>query len=143
MRDARRDCCVTLPGAAILLSPWADLEVVGNSSEPGAIDDPLCNRPELRAMALEYAPADELANPLVSPLHGDLAGLPPCLIQVGAREALLDDATRLAHKLRAAGVSVELDQAKDLIHVFQQFVPTAPEAIAAVDKLGSFIRNTT
>jgi len=138
-----RDAGVTLPAAAILLSPWIDLEATGDSSEPGVIDDPICRREELRAMAEQYAPGDKLADPLLSPLQCDLAGLPPCLIQVGTREALLDDATRLADRLQAAGVSVELEQAQDLIHVYQQFVPSAPETVAAVEQLGSFIRNAT
>lgn len=48
-----------------------------------------------------------LTHPYVSPLFGDLAGLPPLLIQAGDAEVLRDEITLLAHKAAMAGVKVE------------------------------------
>ncbi|MEM7016771.1 MAG: alpha/beta hydrolase [Pseudomonadota bacterium] len=84
-----------------------------------------------------YAAAD-LRNPLAAPLHGDLKGLPPLLLQVGTREVLLSDSTRFADKARAAGVDVTLEIEDGLIHVWHMF-PDIPEAQSAIERIGAFI----
>jgi acetyl esterase/lipase len=76
----------------------------------------------------------------VSPLHADLSGLPPLLVQVGTAETLLDDSVRLAERARAAGVDVRLEAWDDLVHVFQAFAPVVPEAVEAIDGIGAFVR---
>jgi acetyl esterase/lipase len=91
----------------------------------------------LRSSGRDYAAA-ELRNPLASPLHGDPAGLPPLLLQVGTREILLSDSTRFADKARGAGVDVTLEVEEGLIHVWQMF-PDVPEAQDAVIRIGEFI----
>lgn len=137
-----RDEGLPLPACGICLSPWFDLVGTGASSEPGAVDDPLVSREGLEGMANAYA-AGRLDNPLVSPLYGDVSGLPPLLIQVGTRESLLDDSTRMAEKLDTAGVRFTLEQEIGLIHVWHQFAPNAPESIAALDRIGRFVRAQT
>ncbi len=126
-----------LPACAVGLSPWTDLEGTGPTAEPGAVDDPMIAPEGLRATGRQYAAAD-LRNPLAAPLHGDLAGLPPLLLQVGTREILLSDSTRFADKARSAGVDVTLEVEEGLIHVWQIF-PDVPEAQAAVERIGTFI----
>ena len=130
-----------LPGAAVCLSPWVDLTQTAPSYERCADADPMVSRAGLDLMAKAYLgetdPRSELASPLFA---GDLGGLPPVLIEVGDREVLLDDATRLADGLRAAGGNVTLTVWPELIHVFQAFpaalIPEADRSIAAV---GSFL----
>ena len=139
---ALRDARIALPACGICLSPWLDLVGTGASAQPGAVDDPMVTREALETMANQYAPA-QLDHPLASPLYGDVSGLPPLLIQVGTREALLDDSTRLAAKLDSAGVNFTLEQEAGLIHVWQQFAPNAPESISAVERLGKFVRTRT
>lgn len=63
-----------------------------------------------------------LTHPYVSPLFGDLTGLPPLLIQAGDAEVLRDEITLLAHKASLAGVSVEHEIFEDCVHVFQAFL---------------------
>lgn len=139
---ALRDEGVALPACAVCLSPWVDLEGKGESAQPGAVDDPIVSLEMLREMANQYA-AGQLTHPLASPIHGDLSGLPPLLIQVGMREALLDDSVRLADKLDTARVHFTLEQEVGLIHVWQQLAPAAPETKSALDRLGKFIRAQT
>lgn len=91
----------------------------------------------LRSTGREYAAAD-VCHPFASPLLGDLAGLPPLLLQVGTREILLSDSTRFAEKARAAGVDVTLQVEEGLIHVWHVF-PDVPEAQIAVERVGEFI----
>jgi acetyl esterase/lipase len=73
-------------------------------------------------------------------LHADLAGLPPLYVQVGTAETLLDDATRIAERARAASVQIELEPFEDLVHVFQAFAPHVPESLEAIEKLGAFLK---
>ena len=126
-----------LPACAVALSPWTDLEGTGPTAVPGAVDDPMLTPEGLRSSGLHYA-APDLRHPFAAPLHGDLAGLPPLLLQVGTREILLSDSTRFAEKARAAGVDVTLEMEEGLIHVWQMF-PEVPEAKSAVQRIGAFI----
>jgi acetyl esterase/lipase len=92
----------------------------------------------LRDMGKLYA-ATALRNPLAAPLYGNYKGLPPLLIQVGTREILLDDSTRVADKARAAGVPVRLEIEEGAPHVWQA-TPHLPEATDAVRRIGAFVR---
>ncbi len=136
---ALRDAGDPLPAAGVCMSAWTDLEGLGASAQPGAIDDPLLQLAGLREMASRYA-AQALRNPLASPVHGSYRGLPPLLLQVGTREILLDDSTRVADRARAAGVEVTLEKWDGLIHVWQLFGSEIPESQQAVQAIGDFLR---
>jgi acetyl esterase/lipase len=81
------------------------------------------------------------ADPEVSPLRGDLANLPPTLIQVSEAEMLLDDARRYVNKARAAGSPARLQSWAGLLHVWQIFNPEVPEAVGAFAEIGKFVRS--
>ena len=87
-----------------------------------------------------YAGDAALDHPLVSPLYADLAGLPPLLMQVGDAEVLLDDTTRVGEKVKAAGGNVTVEVEPEAFHVYQYVGPTMPEAAAAIERIGAFIR---
>ena len=104
----------------------ADLADVGSRGD-GRIDDVVLfyatddspARWRWRSSSCSSATATAI-DPYAAPLHGDLAGLPPLLIQVGDAEVLLDDAVRLADNAFAeAGVDVTLEVWPEMIHVFQ------------------------
>jgi acetyl esterase/lipase len=140
---ALRDAGHPLPVAGFCLSPWVDLECSGETMTTKADVDPMVGKDGLTEMAAAYAGDHELRHPLVSPLHADLSGLPPLLIQVGTAETLLDDAVRLADRARNAGMDVRLEAWDDLVHVFQAFAPMVPEAVEAIDGIGRFVRERT
>ncbi|MEE3327563.1 MAG: alpha/beta hydrolase [Myxococcota bacterium] len=137
---ALRDADEPLPEAAILLSPWVDLEGVGESMTTRAEADPMVARDGLLKMAAFYLNGESARNPLAAPLHADLSRLPPLYIQAGTAETLLDDATRIEEKARKSGVPTEMDLYPDLIHVFQAFAPHVPESVEAIKKLGAYLR---
>jgi epsilon-lactone hydrolase len=137
---ALRDGGDPLPAGGFCLSPWVDLECAGETFDTKADVDPMCSREGLSEMAAAYAGGHALRSPLVSPVHADLAGLPPLLIHVGTAETLLDDSVRLAERARAAGVEVHLEAWDDLVHVFQAFAPMVPEAVEAIDGIGRFVQ---
>jgi len=135
-----RDDGVTLPAAAVMLSPWTDLAQTGDSIKLKAAEDPFLSPEELDFDANLYRADDNVKNPLISPLYANLDGLPPMLIHVGTAEILLDDAVRFAERAEAAGVEVALDIWPDMVHVFQAFAIVAPESRDAIEKIGAFIK---
>jgi monoterpene epsilon-lactone hydrolase len=136
-----RDAGLPAPFAAVLMSPWTDLAVTGQSSVDKAGIDPALTAPALRTRARDYLGDLDPAAAVVSPIHADLTGLPPLLIQVGSHEILLDDATRLAAKAAADDVAVTLDVTPQVPHVFQAFAGLLDEGGEALDRAAAFLRD--
>jgi len=137
---AIRDAKLPLPGAGACLSPWVDLEGIGESMTTKASVDPIVQKPGLLQMAAAYLGGKDPRTPLAAPLYADLSGLPPLLIQVGTAETLLDDASRLAERARKAGVTVSYEPWDSMIHVWHLFAPMLDEGQQAIDRIGEFVR---
>ena len=135
-----RDAGDPLPAAGVLLSPWLDLEGVGESAITRAEIDPWITIPRLSASGQVYLNGADPHHPLAAPVYADLRGLPPLLIHVGDHEVLLDDSTRLATNAKAAGVDVTLDIWPEMWHVWHAFAAYLPEGRAAIEQVGIFIR---
>ena len=135
-----RDQNIPLPGAAILLSPWADLTHTSDSMDSRAEEDPMVSRESLNMMADMYLAGADRKNPEASPVFADLTGLPPMLIQVGTAEVLLDDSRLLAKNAKAAGVDVTLQEWEEMVHVFPHYAPIISDGKKAIDQMGDFIR---
>ena len=94
----------------------------------------MIQKPYLLELARAFAGDRDLGDPLISPQHADLAGLPPLLIQVGSEETLLDDAVTLAGRAGAAGVAVTLEVWPEMIHAFPMFFPRVAASRRATDR---------
>jgi acetyl esterase/lipase len=140
---AIKEAKLAMPAAAVCLSPWVDLELTGPSMTSKAAVDHLVRKEELAGHAKRYLGGRDPRTPLASPLHADLGGLAPMLIQVGTAEILLDDANRLAERARSSGVQVTLDVGEDMIHVWSSFASVLDEGQHAIDRIGEFIRAHT
>ncbi len=140
---ALRDAGEPLPAAAVCLSPWVDMEALGESMTTNAAVDPMIQREAVLEGAKAYLGGADPRTPLAAPLHADLTGLPPLLIHVGSSETLLDDSTRLAERAKSAGVDVSLEVWDEMIHVFQFMAAMLPEGQQAIDRIGEFIRQRT
>jgi monoterpene epsilon-lactone hydrolase len=138
-----RDDGVSLPGAAVALSPWTDLALTGPSLRLNSAADPMLSGGDPSLFVGDYLQGADPRTPYASPLYGDPSGLPPTLIQVGSDEVLLDDAVRMADRMRTAGCQVELEIWPRMPHVWQVFVPLIPEARRAIERTGSFVRERT
>ncbi len=132
-----------VPAAGVCVSPWVDMEGLGESMETRAEADPMIVREGLLLSAKTYLGGADPRAPLAAPLYADLRGLPPLLIQVGDAEVLLDDSTRLAGVAREAGVKVQMDVWDDMIHVWPLFAPILPEGKQAIAQAGEFIKKHT
>ena len=134
-----RDSGAPLPCAVALLSPWCDLALTGDSIEGNEATDPQSSTQLLSDMARAYLGSADPTTPLASPLYADLRGLPPVLIQVGDAEMLLDDGRRLFARAQSHGVDATCETWQDMFHVWHALGPALPEAVDALEHLGSWL----
>ncbi|HEY0745811.1 MAG TPA: alpha/beta hydrolase [Steroidobacteraceae bacterium] len=126
--------------AAVTFSAWTDVSnsapsLISNQNEQlGAV------KSVVDYFSLEYLQGADPADPFASPLFGNLADLPPLLMQVSTTELVTDDSLRFAEKVRIAGGSVTLQTWEGVVHVWQGYVPHLPEANDALELAGKFIR---
>lgn len=133
-----RDLGLPLPVGAILISPWTDLTGSGESNVSLQEEDVLLDWENLAECACDYAGAESLEHPWVSPLFGDFHGLPDTLILVGDAEILRDDSTRLAERMQEDGVKVDLWIEPFMGHVYPAYA-ALPEANRAIKMIADFI----
>ncbi len=136
-----RDRGITLPAGAILLSPSTDLARTDTSYFANGATDPILADSGVFWWGAAYAAGTDFANPKISPICADLAGLPPLLVQISTSEMLYSEARRFADKAEKAGVDVTLEAWDDMPHVFQQFgLHYLKESEEALAHIGAFIR---
>lgn len=104
------------PASVVAVSPWVDLTASGESYEFNREKDPSMTRELLDSFADYYT--EDRENPLVSPLLGDLQGMPPSLIFVGGDEILLSDSQNLHRKLLESGCRSQLVVTPDRWHAY-------------------------
>lgn len=134
--------------AAVALSPSTDVTMTSPSLRSNVATDPMLGPGFGKLLALpqillwwmnwlsnRIRPCD----PRVSPLRGDLAGLPPVLVHASEAEMLLDDARRYVAKAQAAGSPVELQTWPWMVHVWHIFSPELPEAEEAFENIAEFL----
>ena len=138
-----RDQDLPLPACGVCISPWVDMEGLGESMNSRASLDPMVQREGLVGMADTYLNGADPRTPLAAPLYADLNGLPPLLIQVGTSETLYDDSTRLAERAEAAGVETCFESWEEMIHVWHLFAPMLDEGQRAIERIGEFVRAQT
>jgi len=138
---AIREAGLAQPGCGWCISPWVDMEAVGETMTSRAAADPTVQRAGLLDMAKLYLGAADPRSPLAAPIYADLTGLAPLFVQVGACEILLDDALRLAKVAGAADVRVDLQIWPEMIHVWHLFHPELKAGLRAIEAGGAFVRS--
>jgi monoterpene epsilon-lactone hydrolase len=136
---AARDAALPLPGALALYSPAVDLANEGETVRTLA-DAPLLTPALMSLFSTFYVGQSDPKSSTISPLYANLNGLPPVLIHVGSWEILLSDSTRLADRLKAAGVPVELKTWQGMCHDWQLFAPFLDEGMASIEETARFIK---
>ena len=132
-----RDKGAPVPASLTVFSPWVDL-TQDHLYAPEC--EPVLQASWTSKAAKLYAGQESLSNPLISPIFGDLGGLPPLLIQVGSQEILLNDAERLAAAANRQDVETRLEIYNSLWHVFQVHSGQLDRATAAMEAAGTHIK---
>lgn len=140
---AIRDRGLPLPAAAVAQSPWTDLTNSGESLITNVKRDALTWRESWTIFSKYYAGDNDPKLPYISPLFGELTGLPPLLIYVGGDELLRDDSTRFVQKAKEARVDVTLIVGNGMFHCYPVCSPMFPEAKQAMEHICEFVRKHT
>lgn len=142
MALALRDRGIALPAKMVLISPWTDLTLSGETLRSLDGEDPMLTWDWVIAKTPLYVGQSDPNHPYLSPLWADFNGLPPTLVQVGTREILLSDSERLYERAREAGWDLRLQVWQDMWHDFQMLSPMLPEATLALEEIQRFVKGS-
>lgn len=134
-----RDQGLPLPACAALFSPFVDLTGSAPSIAENSEGDILVSAESVHGTRAVYLPEGDATHPYVSPLFGDLKGLPPLMMHVGGTERLLDDSLRLGRRAAMAQVMVDCKIWPNMPHVWQIFAPILSEGQASLDEAGAWL----
>ena len=143
-----------LPKGIILMSPWTDMTMSGETYKTCKDADPILTREYIATARFSFVGLNKnfdgkeknikmedngfnYADPKYSPLYAEFEGFPPVFIQVGSNEILKSDSYNMCEKLVKEGVTVTLEEYEDAWHVFQML----PFKVAsnAMDSIAKFI----
>ena len=130
---------VPMPAAAVAISPWTDLTcssasyTTKNRVSPAPLNS-------WNVFSAYYAGKHDAAHPLISPLFGDLHGLPPLLINSAVDDELFEDGEKYFLKAQAAGVDISFSRGDGMVHCYPLLAPMFREATEAMDEIVAFIR---
>lgn len=131
-----------LPGAIYTGTPWSDVTKTGDSYYINeGIDHTLITVDGIvGAAAIAYAGGeDNLKNPLVSPIYGELEGFPPAYLVTGTRDLFLSNTARLHTKLREAGVEADIIVVEGMSHGDYVFYHKLPESKLVYAEMNKFL----
>ena len=122
------------PGELILLSPWLDITMsnplITNKLEKR---DKILSVDFLIKAGKLWVGEDDPKSCLVSPINGDLEGLPPITIFTGTYDLLYPDAQKLHEKLKSIGGKSELKVYDKMLHDFSIF--PIPEGAQVIEEI--------
>jgi acetyl esterase/lipase len=136
-----RDDGVPLPAGCVAFSPSLDMTISGESHRTRAKADPCTPKGMTETYYDYYVGGGDPRHPYVSPLFGDLTGLPPIMIHVGNDEVLRDDAVSFGERADSYGVDVRVKVWKGMFHCFPLLAPMFEEATEAMKQVSTFIRH--
>lgn len=141
-----RDRGEALPVAVFSMSPLLDFSMSGASHGFNLYRDPLFGKPRnwlpkepVEKKTLRYMGKSDPFEPYLSPLYGDLHGLPPMLLQTGTWEILLSDTVDFADKARRSGVDARASLYDGMPHYFQSMYNYLPESRRAWREIKEFL----
>ncbi|HUJ02983.1 MAG TPA: alpha/beta hydrolase [Rhizomicrobium sp.] len=129
------------PAALVCLSPVTDLAEPAPSHADNMESDAMFDPRMFPSVPAAYCPGGDVLNPLISPLRGDVSGLPPTLFQCSREEMLRDDSVRMAERMRAAGIEATLEVWPKVFHVWQVAADVLPEGREAINNIAAFLNH--
>lgn len=137
-----RELGLPQPATGVLLSPWADLEGIGESNIKFDVKTSVINNPALIFHGQIYAGDADLRDPYISPIYADYTGIAPLYVVASRHELIYDDSVRLVEKADKDGVVVTFDTYPHVMHVWQTFDMLLPEARQSIKEIGNYIKAT-
>jgi epsilon-lactone hydrolase len=138
---ALRDRGIALPAALGLISPWADLAIDIDGMRP-VLRDPLILPSMCREWAPRYTGSSDPRLPGISPVYGDMTGLPPIVMQTAGDDPISADAAKIEIACATSKTAiVDHRRFDNMWHDFHLQVSLLPEARDAVIELGAKLRN--
>lgn len=128
----------SLPKKLVLMSPWMDVTLANPAIKENEHEDVMMTVERLSNAARSYIGDADPMDPLISPMFGDLAGLPPTLVQMGTADLLLADCRKFVEKCREAGVAVKYEEVANVFHDFMM-LNILPEAKRAIKSQTEFL----
>ncbi|RDI61729.1 alpha/beta hydrolase [Nocardia pseudobrasiliensis] len=128
------------PAGLVGLSPLLDLDHKAKRGYVNVARDAYIPMSAVRQMVRYGAELDGNVDPMLSPVNGALAGLPPALLIVGEDELLRYDCELMSRRLAAAGVPHSLELWRGQVHAFMSIMPSLPESRAALARVARFVR---
>ncbi|MBP5561801.1 MAG: alpha/beta hydrolase [Muribaculaceae bacterium] len=129
-----RNDSIDSPSRLVLISPWVD--VLGGDDTLQE-KDTFLNAEVLRKVGADWADEIDPRDPMISPLYGDMHGLPPTDLFTGTWEIFYTDIVKTYDKMKAAGVDVRLHEAKKMGHVYPLW--PCPEGSSARKEIAEII----
>ena len=128
-----------MPKAAVAISPWTDLSC---SSESYLTKNKVSVAPKnsWSVFSKYYVGDNDVRNPLISPLFGNLEGLPPIFINSAVDDELYEDGEKFYEKAKRAGVDITFKSGEGMVHCYPLLAPMFNEAIYAMDEIVSFMK---
>jgi cation diffusion facilitator CzcD-associated flavoprotein CzcO/acetyl esterase/lipase len=128
------------PAAIGLICPWLDL-----SADTGGtrlhVPNPVMTLGMAERWARDYVAGNDSKQPAISPLHGDLRGLPPIVLQYAGDDPLAADGDGLVAQAHAAGVTIEPVRFDGMWHAFQMYTGILADSDDAVRDLAARLRS--
>ena len=112
--NGRKDMC----GSIVLLSPCLDMSGDHPKTEEYYKREPRLTLYELKRCGELWSGEKDVHDPIVSPIYGQLEGLPKISLYVGTKELLLLDAERLRDRALEEGHELDYHEWKGMSHVF-------------------------
>lgn len=130
---------IDLPVAALAISPWTDLTC---SSDSYRTKNKVSLAPlnSWNVFSKYYVGDNKATSPLISPLFGDLKGLPPLLINSGVDDELYDDGEKFYLKAKEAGVEIIFRSGIGMVHCYPLLAPMFKEATEAMNEIVGFVK---
>ena len=132
-----RDSGEALPAAAACLSPVTDLSNRDNPNQ--GFKDPLLPPKAVKFYNKAYVAQSDPRDPFISPVYGDLRGLPPMLLFAGEDEMLCEELIHFASLAKSVGVDVRMEIYPRMWHVWQLNL-TLPQAVQSLDDMAQFLK---
>lgn len=136
---ALKDRKIPLPVAAVAISPWTDL-TCSSDSYKSKNKVSVAPKDSWTVFSKYYVGENRADNPYISPLFGDLKGLPPIFINAGVDDELFEDGEKFSKKAKDGGVDISFRAGIGMVHCYPLLAPMFREASLAMDEICGFIR---